>query len=161
MRLWEFDRLGVVGSTLFDVNKDGQMLVSAILGYLWMSEEELGFGMTTLDDGGRYTQIQRGGRMECLGLKELIKRQRFVPGRATTCWRGSLGDDLDGGFVIKDSWEFEETTSLSTSNVLDATSPSRSNSHSRMTEPQIVKPKTNRRVSCALTTSLTYLYRSS
>ncbi|KAF2192053.1 hypothetical protein K469DRAFT_719131, partial [Zopfia rhizophila CBS 207.26] len=108
MRLWEFDRLGVVGSMPFDVNKDGQMLVSAILGYLWMSEEELGFDSTILDDGGRYTQIQRGGRMERLGLEELIKRERSVAGRATTCWRGSLEDEPDGGLVIKDSWEFEE-----------------------------------------------------
>ncbi|KAF2188774.1 hypothetical protein K469DRAFT_70746 [Zopfia rhizophila CBS 207.26] len=108
MRLWEFDRLGVVGSTPFDVNKDSQMLVSAILGYLWMSEEELGFDSTILDDGGRYTQIQRDGRMERLGLEELMKRQRSVAGRATTCWRGSLEDEPDGGLVIKDSWEFEE-----------------------------------------------------
>ncbi|KAF2174644.1 hypothetical protein K469DRAFT_648111 [Zopfia rhizophila CBS 207.26] len=108
MRLWEFDRLGVVGSTPFDVNKDGQMFVSAILGYLWMSEEELGFDSTIVDDGGRYTQIQRGGRMERLYLEELIKRQRSVAGRATTCWRGSLEDRSEGGFVIKDSWEFEE-----------------------------------------------------
>ncbi|KAF2174352.1 hypothetical protein K469DRAFT_614801, partial [Zopfia rhizophila CBS 207.26] len=108
MRLWEFDRLGVVGSTPFDINKDGQMLVSAILGYLWMSEEELGFDSTILDDGGRYTQIQRGGRMERLCLEERIKRQRSVAGRATTCWRGSLGDEPDSGLVIKDSWEFEE-----------------------------------------------------
>ncbi|KAF2179337.1 hypothetical protein K469DRAFT_799086 [Zopfia rhizophila CBS 207.26] len=108
MRLWEFNRLGVVGSTPFDVNKDGQMLVSAILGYLWMSEEELGFDSTILDDGGRYTQIQRDGRIERLGLEELMKRQRSVAGRATTCWRGSLEDEPDGGLVIKDSWEFEE-----------------------------------------------------
>jgi hypothetical protein len=32
MRLWEFDRLGGVGSQLFKVNKDGQMFVSAVLG---------------------------------------------------------------------------------------------------------------------------------
>ncbi|KAF2193607.1 hypothetical protein K469DRAFT_239099 [Zopfia rhizophila CBS 207.26] len=108
MRLWEFDRLGVIGSTPFDVNKDGQMFVSAILGYLWMSEEELGFDLTILDDGGRYTQIQRGGRKERLGLEERIKRQRSVTGRATTCWRGSLEDESDDGLVIKDSWEFEE-----------------------------------------------------
>ncbi|KAF2189865.1 hypothetical protein K469DRAFT_701152 [Zopfia rhizophila CBS 207.26] len=108
MRLWEFDRLGVIGSTPFNVNKDGQMFVSAILGYLWMSEEELGFDLTILDDGGRYTQIQRGGRKERLGLEELIKRQRSVASRATTCWRGSLGDESDGGLVIKDSWEFKE-----------------------------------------------------
>jgi hypothetical protein len=39
---------------------------------------------------------------------ELIKRQRSVAGRATACWRGSLGGESGGGLVIKDSWEFEE-----------------------------------------------------
>src|SRR5436853_7764956 len=73
-----------------------------------MSEEELGFDSTIRDDGGRYTHIQRGGRMERLCLEQLIKRQRSVAGRATTCWRGSLGDESGGGLVIKDSWEFEE-----------------------------------------------------
>ena len=34
MRLWEFDRLGVVGSTLFDINEDGELFVSVILGFL-------------------------------------------------------------------------------------------------------------------------------
>jgi len=34
MRLWEFDRLGVVGSTSFDINKDDEMFVSVILGFL-------------------------------------------------------------------------------------------------------------------------------
>ena len=84
------------------------MLVSVILGYLWMSEEELGFDSTILDDGEKYIQIQRGGRMERLSLGERIKRQRSVAGRATTCWKGSLGDEIDSRVVIKDSWEFEE-----------------------------------------------------
>jgi hypothetical protein len=108
MRVWEFDRLGVIGSTPFDINKDGQMFVSMILGYLWMSEEELGFDTTIVEDGKRYAHIQRNGQMERLFLEELIKRQRSVAGRATTCWRGSLGDKSDTGLVIKDSWEFEE-----------------------------------------------------
>lgn len=108
MRLWELDRLGVVGSTPFDVNKDGQLLVSVFLGYLWMSEEELGFDSTIQDDGERHILIQQCGRTERLCLDKLIKRQAAVVGRATTCWIGSLGHDRDSGVVIKDSWEFEE-----------------------------------------------------
>ncbi|KAF1996945.1 serine/threonine-protein kinase Sgk2 [Amniculicola lignicola CBS 123094] len=108
MRLWEFDRLGAIGSTAFDINKDGEMFVSAILGYLWMSEEELGFDPTIMENNGRYTDIQRNGQTERLYLGELMKRQRSVAGRATTCWRGSLEDKGDGRVVIKDSWEYEE-----------------------------------------------------
>ena len=73
-----------------------------------MSEEELGFDSTIRDDSGRYIHIQRGGRVERLCLEQLIKRQRSVAGRATTCWRGSLGDESGGRLVIKDSWEFKE-----------------------------------------------------
>ncbi|KAJ9641091.1 hypothetical protein H2199_005759 [Coniosporium tulheliwenetii] len=51
MRLWEFDRLGGVASGSFDVNRDGQMFVSAILGFLWMDEEELGFDSTVVEEG--------------------------------------------------------------------------------------------------------------
>ncbi|KAH7009240.1 uncharacterized protein B0I36DRAFT_211754, partial [Microdochium trichocladiopsis] len=43
MRMWEFDRLGGVASEQFDINEDGLQFVFTILGFLWMSEEELGF----------------------------------------------------------------------------------------------------------------------
>ncbi|OCK78451.1 hypothetical protein K432DRAFT_427264 [Lepidopterella palustris CBS 459.81] len=108
MRLWEFDRLGVVGSTPFDINKDGKMFVSVILGYLWMSEEELGLDSTIVGDGRRYTSIPRDGQTERLCLEGLIKQQRSVAGRATTCWKGFAEDMPDQRLVIKDSWEYEE-----------------------------------------------------
>ncbi|OCL08995.1 hypothetical protein AOQ84DRAFT_363643 [Glonium stellatum] len=109
MRLWEFDRLGGVASKSFDVNKDGQMLVSVILGYLWMNEEELGFDPTIVEDGKRYTEIWRNGQMERLCLEELMKRQRCMAGRATTCWKGHLSGGKAGGqLAIKDSWEYKE-----------------------------------------------------
>lgn len=110
MRLWVFDRLGGVASQPFDINKDGQMFASAILGYLWMNEEELGIDPTILEeDAGRYTNIERNGLVERLCLEELIQRQSSVAGRATTCWRGyPVGVDQDTQLIIKDSWEYEE-----------------------------------------------------
>ncbi|MCJ1351308.1 MAG: hypothetical protein MMC33_001292 [Icmadophila ericetorum] len=107
MGLWEFDRLGGVASKPFDINKGGQIFVSAILGYLWMNEEELGFDPTILEeDAGRYTDIQRNGLVERLCLEELMQQQSSVAGRATTCWRGYVNPDTQ--LVIKDSWEYEE-----------------------------------------------------
>jgi hypothetical protein len=41
MRLWEFDQLGGTASSPFDINKEGLQFVSAILGYLWMDDEQL------------------------------------------------------------------------------------------------------------------------
>jgi Fungal protein kinase len=103
MRLWVFDRLGGVASQPFDINKDGQMFVSAILGYLWMDEEELGFDPTILEeDSRRYTSIVRNGLVERIYLEEVILRKCSVVGRATTCWRSSpVGP-------VKDSWQYEE-----------------------------------------------------
>lgn len=108
MRLWEFDRLGVVGSTLFDINKEGERFVSVILGCLWMSEEELGFDSSVVGDARRYTSIRRDGQIERLSLEDRIKRQRSVAGRATTCWKGFAEDIPNQQLVIKDSWEYEE-----------------------------------------------------
>lgn len=108
MRLWEFDRLGVVGSTPFDINKEGERFVSVVLGYLWMSEEELGYDSTIAGGGRRYTSIQLDGRIERLCLADLIKRQRSVAGRATRCWKAFVEDMPDHWLVVKDSWEYEE-----------------------------------------------------
>ncbi|KAH8727358.1 hypothetical protein GQ44DRAFT_738332 [Phaeosphaeriaceae sp. PMI808] len=108
MRLWEFDRLGVVGSIPFDINKDGEMFVSVILGYLWMPEEELGFDPTIVGEDKRYLSIKRNGRTERLYLEDTIKRQRSVAGRATICRSGFAEDMPDQRLVIKDSWEYEE-----------------------------------------------------
>ncbi|KAF2824321.1 hypothetical protein CC86DRAFT_447202 [Ophiobolus disseminans] len=83
MRTWEFDRLGVVGSTLFDINKDAHMFVSVVMGFLWMSEEQLGFDPTIAEDGVRYTTIQQNDQIELI----------YAP---------------DQALVIKDSWEYEE-----------------------------------------------------
>lgn len=108
MRLWVFDRLGVVGSTSFDLNEDGKMFVSVILGYLWMSEEELGYDPTITREGRRCTSIQRDGRIESVCLEDLIKQQHSVVGRATRCWQGFAEDTPERLLVIKDSWEYEE-----------------------------------------------------
>ena len=111
MRLWEFDRLGGIASESFDIHQDGEMFVAAVLGFLWMNEEELGFDPTIKEEEGRrFTEIRRDDRLERLYLKKLLKRQRCVAGRATTCWEGSLGDDdsNERPIVIKDSWEYDE-----------------------------------------------------
>lgn len=48
MRLWEFDQLGGIASEQFDINEDGLRFVSAVLGFLWMNEEQLGFNPTII-----------------------------------------------------------------------------------------------------------------
>ena len=108
MRLWEFDRLGVVGSTPFDINKEGKAFVIVVLGCLWITEEKLGFDPTIVEGGGSYIHIRRNGQTERIWLEELMRRQRSVADRAMRCWRGSFWDGAGRELVIKDSWEYEE-----------------------------------------------------
>ncbi|KAB2568650.1 hypothetical protein DBV05_g12671 [Lasiodiplodia theobromae] len=108
MRLWEFDRLGVLASKSFDINSEGHMFVSVILGYLWMSEEELGFDPTIMEDNGeKYMEIERGEGVERIYIKHMM-RQRSIAGRATTCWTGYVKGKPGNELVIKDSWQYEE-----------------------------------------------------
>ena len=110
MRLWEFDRVGGIASSPFDINKDGLQFVSAMLGYLWMNEEQLGFDPTILtSDGIRYIEVVRNEQTERLVLDGLMKRAHCVAGRATNCWKAHReGDSSKRPLVIKDSWQYPE-----------------------------------------------------
>ena len=67
MRIWAFEPLGGIASEQFDINKDGPQFVSAILGFLWMSEEELGFDPTIMTaKGQRFIEIERDSTTERL-----------------------------------------------------------------------------------------------
>ncbi|KAK3168273.1 hypothetical protein OEA41_004719 [Lepraria neglecta] len=110
MRLWQYDRIGAIASLPFDINKDGLQFVSAVLGYLSMNKEQLGFDPTILQSGGKqYIEIVRNDRRECLIIDELMKRAPCVAGRATTCWKAHReGDESQKPLVIKDSWQYPE-----------------------------------------------------
>lgn len=110
MRLWEFDRLGGIASSPFDINQDGLQFVSVVLGYLRMNRTQLGFDPTILEaDEERYIEIMRHGRKERLVIDETMKRAGCVAGRATTCWKAHLADDdTRAPLVIKDSWQYPE-----------------------------------------------------
>lgn len=101
MRVWMFDRLGGIASEQFDVNEDGPRLVSTILGFLWMSEEELGFDPTIMTAGDqRFIEIERNGSTERLIIDEVMRRARCIAGRATTCWRAHREEDPRTQFVM-------------------------------------------------------------
>ena len=72
MRLWEFNRLGGIASSPLDINTEGLRIVSTILGYLWMNNEQLGFDPTISEDGGRrYMAVTRNGKLERLVIDGL------------------------------------------------------------------------------------------
>ncbi|KAI0554085.1 hypothetical protein F4679DRAFT_344953 [Xylaria curta] len=113
-RVWEFDRVGGISSNEFDINKNGEQFVYIILGFLWMSKEDLGFDPTiTEKDGQQLITITRNGQPEQFIIDKLMLRTSCIAGRATTCWKThrANGPQTDGpqpSFVIKDSWQDAE-----------------------------------------------------
>jgi hypothetical protein len=109
MRLWEFDRLGAIASEHFDINEDGLQFVSTVLGFLWMSKEELGFDPTIMTESDeRFVEIERNGSTERLIIDEVMQRARCISGRATTCWKVHREGYPQTPLVIKDSWQYTE-----------------------------------------------------
>ncbi|KAL7957767.1 hypothetical protein V8C34DRAFT_284739 [Trichoderma compactum] len=112
MRLWSFDRLGGIASERFDINQNPLEFISAVLGFLMMNKEQLGYDPTIVQSGTqRYIEVHRDGQTERLILDQLIFRQPCIVGRATTCWKAHRdGDDGETRqiFVIKDSWQYPE-----------------------------------------------------
>ncbi|KAH7111103.1 hypothetical protein B0J11DRAFT_598982 [Dendryphion nanum] len=78
MRLWEFDRLGVIGSTPFDINESPEMFVGTILGCLWMSEEELGFDPTIVQALCHGSGDDVLERLPSRRIRSRVGGQRFV-----------------------------------------------------------------------------------
>ncbi|KAI0399472.1 hypothetical protein F4802DRAFT_35874 [Xylaria palmicola] len=109
MRLWEFDRLGGIASEKFNINKDGQRFISAILGFLWMDNEALGFDPTIIQsEHQQYIEIRQDTKTERLILDRIIRSAHSIVGRATVCWKAYLQGDRSTPFVVKDSWQFPE-----------------------------------------------------
>ncbi|KAK3312493.1 hypothetical protein B0H66DRAFT_608756 [Apodospora peruviana] len=107
--IWEFDRLGGIASEQFDINKDGLQFVSTVLGFLWMSEEELGFDPTIMTaNDKRFIEIERDGLTERLIIDKVMQRARCIAGRATTCWKAHREGHPQTPLVIKDSWQYPE-----------------------------------------------------
>ncbi|KAG6131201.1 hypothetical protein E4U12_003842 [Claviceps purpurea] len=109
MRVWVFDRLGGIASAQIDINKEPVQLIEVMLGFLRMSEEDLGFDPTIkITDGKPSIEIERNGRSECIVIDGLIIRSCCMVGRATTCWKAHVKDHPETPLVIKDSWQPSE-----------------------------------------------------
>lgn len=109
MRLWEFDRLGGIASTKFDIHEEGQLLVSTILGFLWIDNDNLGLDPTIVTSADeQHIEIKRHGKTERFIIDERIRGAQGIVGRATTCWKAHLEGNKSSVFVIKDSWQYPE-----------------------------------------------------
>ncbi|KAF2453033.1 hypothetical protein BDY21DRAFT_145487 [Lineolata rhizophorae] len=106
MNLLEFDRLGGMAGSEFDINQDGLRFVSVVLACLRMNDQQVGKDPTILrSNGRRYVEVERDGRTERIFFQELLSRSSNVAGRETVCWTGYLEGSEAVSFVIKDSWQ--------------------------------------------------------
>lgn len=111
MRIWEFDRLGGISSERFDINQDGRQFVMVILGFLLMSNAELGFDQSILANGDKhYIEIERSGKKERIILDKAIRRSGCIAGRATTCWPAYSEQNPTVPLLVKDSWQYTNRT---------------------------------------------------
>ncbi|KAG5990186.1 hypothetical protein E4U52_004874 [Claviceps spartinae] len=115
MRVWLFDRLGGIASEQININTEPLQFIKVILGFLWMSEEELGFDssikrpdptLEIAEGKKRCIDVERlDGSKECIVLDQEILRSPCLVGRATTCWKAHVKDDPEKILVVKDSWQ--------------------------------------------------------
>lgn len=60
--------------------------MSTVLGFLWMSKEELGFDLIIMTaDGERFIEIQWNGSTERLIIDEVMQCARCIAGWVMTC----------------------------------------------------------------------------
>ncbi|KAG6059778.1 hypothetical protein E4U32_003813 [Claviceps aff. humidiphila group G2b] len=115
MRVWLFDRLGCIASEQININTEPVQFIKVILGFLWMTEEDLGFDSSIkgpdltvegADGKKRHMDIAKpDGSKECIVLDREILRSPCIVGRATTCWKAHVKDDPETILVVKDSWQ--------------------------------------------------------
>lgn len=71
MRLWEFDRVGAMASSSFDINKDGLQFVSAMLGFLTMNDEQLGYDPSIISTSDEKKATLRFNAMDIASVLSL------------------------------------------------------------------------------------------
>ncbi|CRK11302.1 hypothetical protein BN1708_010108, partial [Verticillium longisporum] len=93
----------------FDINTDRLQFMYTILGFLWISEEELGFDPTIITENTeRFIEINRHSSIERIIINEVMQRTRYIAGRATTYWKAHLKGRPEVLLIIKDSWQYPE-----------------------------------------------------
>ena len=85
LRLWQFDRSGISGSTSFDINKHEYQFVHGMLGYYPMNDKKLGFDPTIHRvDGKHWIDIIRNGQIERLFVEGEVRKYPAIIDHTTS-----------------------------------------------------------------------------
>ncbi|KAI1422663.1 FunK1 protein kinase [Xylaria sp. FL1777] len=110
IELWVFDRTGLYCSDVFDVRKEFNQFLSAILSYQRMTDQDLGkSNIIETDKGGNYITLDSVGvpslRKLYLESQPIASRKHLV-GTATTCYRARTPDSTRWDYVVKFKWRW-------------------------------------------------------
>lgn len=110
IELWVFDRSGLYCSDVFDVRKDFIQLLSIILSYQRMTDQELGkINIIETDKNGSYIILDNAvvpslGKLY-LESQPIASREGLV-GTGTTCYRARIPDSNQWNYVLKFKWRW-------------------------------------------------------
>lgn len=111
IELWVFDRSGLYCSDVFDVQKDFIQVLSVILTYQRMTDQDLGRNNAIqIDEDGSYINPD-GAVTPSLGTKLYLESHPFVcregiVGTGTTCYRARRPDKNQWHLVVKFKWRW-------------------------------------------------------
>ncbi|KAH0499656.1 hypothetical protein TgHK011_006833 [Trichoderma gracile] len=104
---WVFDRSGCYSPGAFDIHQQPERFIRVMVGYIKMSEDDLGLD-TFIQQEGQSRFIETVGpegekKKICLSPAILDHRPTIVS-RATSCFLGKLADSNNYDHVVKFSW---------------------------------------------------------
>ncbi len=106
MRFFEFDRIGGVFSTRFDIHADGRRFVKAVTAFYLSSASEIGFD-PSIDvdaDGNQFIDIEHADGRQRIILERPVTIRKAISSRGTTVWKAILDDGNERTTVaVKDS----------------------------------------------------------
>lgn len=109
LELWVFDRSGAYSSERIDLAQTPDLLVQALAGYAYMSDEEAGFNTFVKHAGAAHERFVTFDDQHQFYLQpELIAAADYVVGPGTTCYAASTSMTETPDTVIKFSWREEQ-----------------------------------------------------
>jgi hypothetical protein len=112
MRLWLFDRAGVISSLPFNIKDGPDMLVHTIVGFCTMNNATLGYDPTICKSKNTlYINVQMKGVPTRFYIHDTMFIRSVVCGCRTVCMKADCEDNKNGPglfYMVKDSWHDSE-----------------------------------------------------
>jgi hypothetical protein len=110
LRLWHFDRAGIVSTHPIHIVATPKDFIYVMLGIHLLGRIDLGLdpAFKNYRKGGRYLDYRLPKETERFVLEKCIWTHRDIQSRGTTCWKAYIKGHEKKYFVLKDSWHHPE-----------------------------------------------------